>query len=124
VNSESLRAWLENYKSAWETRDPGAVVRLFAEDATYHETPFAPPLRGREAIREYWSRVVVAAQEQVTFGYEILAVAEAGTVAHWWASFTRISSRARVSLDGVFLLTFDVAGRCRQLREWWVRKDH
>ena len=124
MNPESLRAWLESYRLAWETRDPEAVSRLFAEDATYQETPFTPPLRGREAIREYWSRVVAAAQEQIRFGYEVLAIAEVSAIAHWWVSFVRISSKTQVSLDGVFLLTFDTAGRCRELREWWVRKDH
>ena len=123
MNPESLRAWLEGYRLAWEGRDPEAVSRLFAEDATYQETPFTPPMRGREAIREYWSRVVVAPQEQIRFGYEVLAVAEVSAIAHWWASFVRVSSKARVSLDGVFLLSFDTAGRCRELREWWVRKD-
>jgi hypothetical protein len=79
-------------------------------------------MRGREAIRDYWSRVVAAAQEQIRFGYEVLAVAEVSAIAHWWASFVRVQSRAQVSLDGVFLLTFDSAGSCRELREWWVRK--
>jgi uncharacterized protein (TIGR02246 family) len=123
VNLESLRAWLEGYRLAWEGRDPEAVSRLFAEDATYQETPFTQPMHGRAAIRQYWSEVVAAAQEQIQFGYEVLAVVEDSAIAHWWASFTRVASRAQVSLDGVFLLTFDRAGRCRQLREWWVRKD-
>jgi uncharacterized protein (TIGR02246 family) len=123
VNSESLRAWLEGYRLAWETRDPEAVSRLFAEDATYQETPFTQPMQGREAIHQYWSEVVAAAQEQIRFGYEVLAVAEDSAIAHWWASFVRVASRAQVSLDGIFLLAFDTAGRCRELREWWVRKD-
>ena len=123
MNLESLRAWLEGYRLAWEGRDPEAVGRLFAEDATYQETPFTQPLRGRKAIGEYWSKVVVTTQEQTHFGYEVLAISEASAIAHWWASFARVSSKAKVSLDGVFLLTFDAAGLCRELREWWVRKD-
>ena len=77
MNSESLRAWLESYRMAWETRDPDLVVLLFAQDATYQETPFTETMRGREAIRQYWSRAVVSYQEQIRFGYEILAVTEA-----------------------------------------------
>jgi ketosteroid isomerase-like protein len=122
VNPESLLAWLEGYRLAWEGRDSDAVVRLFSEDATYQETPFTEPMRGHEAIRQYWSRVVVASQEQIRFGYEVLAVAEVTAIAHWWASFVRVSSKGRVSLDGVFLLTFDAMERCHELREWWVRE--
>jgi len=123
MSPESLRVWLDSYRSAWEERDPEAVIGLFAEDATYQETPFSQPMRGREAIRQYWSRAVVACQEQIRFGYEVLAVAEVSAIAHWWASFVRVATGMQVSLDGVFLLTFDTAGRCRELREWWVRKD-
>ena len=123
MNFQSLRAWLDRYRLAWEGRDSEAVIRLFTEDATYQETPFSQPMRGHEAIRQYWSRVVVAAQEQIQFGYEVLAVAEDSAIAHWWASFVRVPSRGQVSLDGIFLLTFDTAGRCRELREWWVRKE-
>jgi uncharacterized protein (TIGR02246 family) len=123
VNPESLSEWLDNYRLAWESRDAEAVGKLFTEDATYQETPFTRPMRGREAIREYWSRVVVAAQEQIRFGHEVLGITGANAIAHWWASFVRVSSKTRVSLDGIFLLTFDTAGLCKELREWWVRKD-
>jgi len=123
VNPESLRAWLESYRLAWEARDPEAVGRLFAEDATYQETPFTRPMQGRGAIQQYWSDVVAAAQEQIRFGYEVLAAREDSAIVHWWASFVRIASRAQVGLDGIFLLSFDTAGHCRELREWWVRKD-
>jgi len=123
LNPESLRAWLESYRLAWEGRDAEAVIRLFAEDATYQETPFSQPMRGREAIRQYWSRAVVTYQEQVRFAYEVLAITEVSAIAHWRASFVRVSSKTQVNLDGVFLLTFDMAGLCRELREWWVRKE-
>jgi uncharacterized protein (TIGR02246 family) len=123
MNPESLRGWLDSYRSAWEERDPDAVIRLFAEDATYQETPFSQPMRGREAIRQYWSRAVVAYQEAIQFGYEVLAITEVSAIAHWWASFVRISSKTQVSLDGVFVLAFDKSGRCQELREWWVRKE-
>ena len=122
MNSESIRGWLEGYRLAWETRDPEAVIKLFSQEATYQETPFTQPMRGREAIRQYWSRAVVGAQEQVRFGYEILAFTDASAIAHWWASFVRVSTSARISLDGILLLAFDDEGKCKELREWWVRR--
>jgi uncharacterized protein (TIGR02246 family) len=123
MNRESLQGWLEGYGRAWESRDPEAVGKLFADDATYQETPYTQPMRGREAIQQYWSQVVATAQEHIKFGYEVLADAEDSAIVHWWASFVRVQSRAQVSLDGIFLLTFDTEGRCRELREWWVRKE-
>ena len=115
VNQEALKSWLDAYGRAWETRDPDAVIKLFTEDATYQETPFSEPMRGRAAIREYWAEKVARSQEQVSFGYEVLALAGDLSLAHWWASFVRTRSKSRVKLDGIFLLSFDSQDRCRAL---------
>jgi len=120
---EDFEKWLDAYGHAWETRDPQAIAELFTEEATYQETPFVEPMRGRAAIREYWMNAVVRTQQQIRFGYEILAVAGDSCIAHWWASFIRVATQARVKLDGIFLLTFTSGGLCRELREWWVKKN-
>lgn len=123
MTGEELGAWLRDYGRAWETRDADLVVTLFTEDATYQETPFVEPMRGRAAIRDYWERAVVRTQEQVQFGFEILSLGEASALAHWQASFVRIRTKSEVKLDGVFLLTFDDQGRCRTLCEWWMKQE-
>ena len=123
MTEESLKSWLDAYGRGWETRDPEAVIKLFTEDATYQETPFSEPMRGRQAIREYWAEKVARSQEQVSFGYEILAAAGDAGIAHWWASFVHIRSRTRAKLDGIFLLFFDSQDCCRALRECWVRQE-
>ncbi len=123
MNRESFKSWLDAYGRAWETRDPKAVGELFTENATYQETPFVDPLRGRSAIREYWSQKVERSQEQIQFGCDILAVMEKTGIAHWRTSFVRIPSKAKVKLDGIFVLTFDAENRCQALREWWVKQE-
>jgi hypothetical protein len=67
--------WLDAYKLAWETRDQEAAANLFTANATYHETPFDEPARGREGILDYWSDVI-RTQETIEFSYEVLAVAK------------------------------------------------
>ena len=49
---------------------PIAAGDIFTEDATYQEKPFDEPMRGREAITEYWSGNVKE-QDNVQFGYEV-----------------------------------------------------
>ncbi len=124
MNRAVFKSWLDAYGRAWETRDSRAVGELFTDDATYQETPFVEPLRGRSAIREYWSQKVERSQEQIQFGYDILAVMDKVGIAHWRAFFVRVPSTARVKLDGIFVLTFDVDNRCQKLREWWVRQEN
>ena len=123
MTPEAFKTWLDAYGRAWETQDALSVVKLFSEDATYQETPFAAPLRGRDAIRDYWNNAVVRTQEGINFGCQILALAGDIGIAHWWASFVRVASKSRVKLDGVFLLSFTPDQLCRELREWWVRQE-
>lgn len=122
MTEEGLRIWLDAYGRVWERRDPDAVLELFADDAVYHETPFSPPLCGRDAIREYW-RHVQRSQNQIRFSYESLTIDGNRAVAHWSASFVRIPSGIKVKLDGIFLLTFNAEGRCQTLREWWQKQE-
>ncbi len=120
---ETLRTWLEAYGRAWETRNPEAVTALFAEDATYQETPFVEPMRGRRAIGAYWS-AATGSHVDVRFDYEVLALSGSQGIAHWWCAFVRVQANARLRLDGVFVLQFDDQGLCRSLREWWHRQEN
>lgn len=122
MNLERFQNWLNAYGRAWEERDPQAAADLFAEDGTYQITPFEQPLRGRNAIYDYWTSVPQS-QEDVHFRYEVLAVSEYLGVARWQTNFVRIPSRARVNLDGIFVAAIDAEDRCTVFKEWWHRKE-
>ena len=118
MEPDTFKAWLEAYGAAWEGRDPDGSAKLFEEDGTYQVTPFVEPMRGRESILEYW-RQVAGTQEDIRFGYEILAVnAEVG-IARWWASFVRVPPGLDTRLDGIFVIRLSKRGKCSSLREWW-----
>jgi len=118
-----LRNWLDGYKLAWEQANPEAVGTLFAPDATYQISPFFEPLRGRDAIMEYWHRVPHNTQKNIGFDYEILGYSDGMNFVNWWASFDRVSSGKHVELNGIFVLTFEEAGLCKTLQEWWHKQD-
>ena len=122
IDDESFRSWLDAYGHAWEAQDPEASATLYREDALYFETPFGEPMRGADAIRDYSSEAA-ATQADVRFGSEVLAFSGDTGIARWRASFTRVPSGVRVELDGIFLVTFDDAGRCHEFREWWHRRE-
>jgi uncharacterized protein (TIGR02246 family) len=121
LSRERLDGWLAAYGKAWETRDADAAAALFTPDATYQDMPFDPPHQGHEGIRNYWSGVTKD-QRNVKFGYDIIAVSGSTGIAHWTAEFDVEPTRAHLSLNGVFVLEFDAAGKCRSLREWWHLK--
>lgn len=110
---------------------------LFAADGEYHNTPFAVQ-RGREQLAEYWRRVKL--QEDVNVTYEVLASTPTGGFAHWhvtyrvaseelfqiWAKSTGTNLVARkpgdplprMVLDGVLKAEF-MGGLCKSCQIWW-----
>ena len=123
THHETFDSWLGAYGDAWEARDPRAAAELFSADATYQETPFEEPARGREAIAQYWSRVT-RGHQQVRFDHEVLAVTEDMGIARWWASFDSVHLGARVELDGIFVVRMGAEGMCKEFREWWHYREH
>ncbi len=118
MNRDAFTSWLDAYKHAWETRDHKAAGDIFTEDATYQEVPFDEPMRGRQAIIDYWEGNVTE-QEDVRFGYEVFATTETIGIARWWTSMIDLASKAHVKLDGIFVVSMDDDGRCTEFREWW-----
>ncbi len=114
--------WLKKYGRAWEEGAPHLASELFTDDCSYFETPFSEPEIGRNGVFKYW-QAVPDSQSNVTFHYRVLAVQAQTVIAHWYASFTRIPSRTRVNLDGMFVLEFADTGLCSTLREWWHREE-
>jgi SnoaL-like domain len=122
LTREAFAAWMDSYGRAWEARDAKAAAELYAENGTYQVTPFVEPMRGRAAILEYWTHVAQT-EENIQFGYEILALAPEHGFARWWASFVIVPQQLKTKLDGVFVIALDDCGRCLQLREWWHKQQ-
>lgn len=123
ITREAFAAWMGKYGQAWEARDAKAAVELYAEKGTYQVTPFVDPMRGRQAILEYWTHVAQT-EENIQFGYEILAVTPEHGIARWWASFVIVPQQLKTRLEGIFVIVLDDRGKCLQLREWWHKHQN
>lgn len=133
----TIESFMQGYKAAWEARDPAMFAALFHADGRYHNTPFQVQQGGAE-LAEYWKRVQLQEDVQVTF--EILASREGKGIAHWhvtyqvaseelfqiWAKSTGTGLPNRKSgdplprmvLDGMLQAEF-TDGLCREARIWW-----
>lgn len=123
MTREGFAAWLQKYGQAWEARDAKAAAELYAEDGTYQVTPFLELMRGRAVIFEYWTNVAET-EENVQFGYEVLAVTPEQGIARWWASFVRVPPGLKTKLDGIFVIALNDQGKCTGLREWWHKQQN
>lgn len=132
-----IQQFMQDYKYAWEQRDEAKFAALFTTDGEYHNTPFAVQ-RGHVQLAEYWHRVKL--QEDVQVTYEVLATSPVGGIAHWHATYqvkseelfqiwakstgTNLIARKpddplpRMVLDGVLKAEFE-AGLCKQCHIWW-----
>lgn len=122
MTKQDVQNWLDEYGRAWVDGDPGRVVMLFSDTATYRETPFDKPMRGRREIRDYWQEGAADAQENVEFVSQVWVVENDTAIAGWQAHFTEKASGVRVELDGTFRLVFSSeqgAFQCTILEEWW-----
>lgn len=122
LTHEHFRRWMESYGKASEENDPRASANLFSQNARYYENPFDDPIKGREAIYEYWLRGAQTLKEKET-AFEILAVKNRLGIAHWKAAFIVTESGKRKLLDCLFVVTFDDNGLCETFREWWHASD-
>ena len=133
----NIEQFMQDYKSAWEQRDPAKFCALFTADGRYHNTPFAVQ-QGHAQLAEYWRRVQL--QEDVHLTYEVLAAGPGRGIAHWhvtyqvaseelfriWAASTGTNLVARkpgdplprMILDGLLKAEF-AGGLCRECRLWW-----
>jgi hypothetical protein len=118
----AFKSWLDAYGGAWENRNPEGATALFAEDGMYQVTPFLEPMRGSKAIFEYWAHVARTEQD-IRFGYEILAVTAERGIARWWATLVIVPPGLQTELDGIFLISLDDEGRCKSLQEWWHKQQ-
>lgn len=118
MDMEGFQSWLESYGRAWESHDPQLFADLFTDNASYYANPFSEPLSGRSALRDYWSNII-RTQEQTRFNYEVLAITQDRGIAHWWTSFVHISSKTKVKMDGIFIVSFNGENRCRVFKQWW-----
>jgi nuclear transport factor 2 (NTF2) superfamily protein len=110
------KKWLDAYRKAWVERDAAAAAALFTEDATYAEQPYQEVFVGREGVRSYWARVT-ATQSRIEIQYGTPITVGNRTAVEWWA--TLANDGVPITLAGAFILTFDEAGLCRTLREYW-----
>ena len=110
--------WLEAYGRASQENDPKASSELFAQDAKYYESPFDPPMVGRQSIYKYWLKGAQSLKDKRS-RYEIFSVKDNLGIARWQSQFTVIDSGQRLALDCLFLVEFDENEQCSEFREWW-----
>ena len=124
LTREHARKILDTYIEAWETQDPGLIVSIFTETATYHERVLGKPIPDREAIREYWRTKV--ARDQANIRAKLLTfyldAERDAVIAEWEAEFDDLVQGVRKRMREVAILEFDGL-LIDSLREFWASEQ-
>jgi len=117
---EAAQRWAETWQRAWEERDTGSIVALYADSVVYSSEPFRDPYRGRDGARAYVAGAFAEEDDvRAWFGQPI--VTEDRAAIQWWASL-REEGRD-VTLAGTSILTFDSDGSVVDQWDTWNTLD-
>lgn len=122
LDRATVQAWLDAYVRAWKMYDKESIGNLFSEDATCFYSPYSEPVHGRDAIVASWLEqpdspgtydghyepIVIEGDRAVTNGRSRYFEQDGTTLKDEW--------------DNIFVLSFDADGRCKEYREWYMRR--
>ena len=113
------RELIDTFGRGWSKAKVEVLMSVFADDAVFLETPFASPLKGREAVLSYWKDVPYHQTEIAFSSGEIYAAGQ------WFSTEFRLLFRRRrtgewVDARGaIFCETAD--GLITEMRMYWHR---
>jgi uncharacterized protein (TIGR02246 family) len=116
--SEAAARWAATWTAAWPAHDVEAVVALYAENCVHRSTPFRPPHRGREGVREYVAGAFAdeRAVDEVRFSTPVVQGDRA--CVEYWATFVD-SGGEPATLAGCGISRFDADGLVTEARDYW-----
>jgi len=122
VTRDDVMSWVAAYEKGWRAQDLSAVDRLFTEEARYLRSPYAPPLVGRAAIRDFW----VDDDEDggvFTMSAEPVAVEDVDAVVR---VLVRYGEPVTQEYRDLWVLRFAADGRVEHFEEWayWPDKAY
>jgi hypothetical protein len=118
IDYAAAAAWLDAYRTAWETFDGDAWVALFTDHAEYHGDPFGEPLVGHNALRSFMLDSAET-QRDVDFTVERHWVSGSTALAAWHATYVERAGGRLVRFAGFMTAEFALDGRVARFHEWW-----
>lgn len=97
-------------------------MSLFSKDVQYYESALGEPCASWEDVSKLWE-VVPKNQKDITFDFEVVAVADDVGIANWQVTRTLVPSGTNQKIDGIFLVTLNKDGLCDLFKQWRTTKE-
>ncbi len=116
LTKQDFEKWVDGYVKAWKSNNVQEIGKLFTEDAVYSTGPFDDPWLGWQAIVAGW--VAIGDQpSDWSFEYEVAAVDGDLGVMHGTTVYMSAGT-----FSNIWLIRLAPDGKCKDFREWFVRK--
>jgi len=118
LRPEDVLRWVDAYERVWRTPGADGVTEIFTEDATYLVSPWADPIVGEAALREFWEAERASPDEVFTLTSEVVAIDGDVAVVRAEVAYGRGSH-----WRDLWVLSFGPDGRCSSFEEWPFSPD-
>ena len=119
-SQSEMKAVLQRYIDGFNAEDPRAIAELFADDATVEDPVGSEPIRGREAIAEFY-REAVATGAKLT-----LETPVRGSQADYAAMAFSIDLEYEgqpTRIRAIDVMRIDESGRIASMQAFWGPED-
>ncbi|BDZ65256.1 nuclear transport factor 2 family protein [Agromyces mangrovi Wang et al. 2018] len=117
MREDAVTRWVERYRRAWLSNDPGDIRALFTEHAEYVNTPGTEPYRGHDEIVSWWLEEADGPDE-TTFTWEPLLVGDTRAIIEG-----RTVYRGSTAYRNLWVIDLAPDGRATAFTEWWVEEE-
>jgi len=114
--------WIDDFMSAWKTRDVEVVMETIAQDCEYYETVFDRPCETFDDIKKLW-KVVPTNQSDIEYSYKILAQDNESCIVNFFVTRKLLPSGVIQDVDGIFQISVDENNKCTFFKQWRSSKE-
>jgi ketosteroid isomerase-like protein len=116
IDDDLVRGWIQDYLTAWRTRDRAKIEALFTPDATYRPHPDGPLASGRTAIADAWLDEADDAGNWTSELTPMLVHDDTAIITGW----TDYADEERFL--NLWIVRFGADGACADFTEWWMTR--
>lgn len=115
------RILIDSFAKGWERTQPETILSVFADDPVFQDSPFSEPIRGRDALRQYWADTPYHQADVHVSSGEIFSAGP------WFSTEIKVTYRRRrtgelVETRGALFCETD-GDRITEMRMYWHRQE-
>ncbi len=93
MTEEKFIRLTEQYKHAWEEKNPDFAADFFVSDIEYTESPFESPAVGTEGLKRYWKEAT-SHQTEINFSYSNMFLDSDRGALEWQCTYSKKATGA------------------------------